>query len=167
MIRCKFLVICLSLLGVLLMKVAADAQEMMSVQVKEGHLRATTAHLGKIVATVSYGDRVTVTEERGAWKKVSLSDGKTQGWMHETALSGKRIVLSAGKGDVGTSVSRDEIALAGKGFNREVEDRYRRDNRNLDYTWINRMEEIKVSAPQMDDFIVSGLLPRSGEGGKP
>jgi len=167
MFRYKFIMICISLLSILLLNATADAQKVMSVQVKEGLLRATPSHLGKIVARVSYSDRVTVLEERGAWKKVSRSNGKSQGWIHNTALTNKRIALKAGQSNVGTSVSRDEIALAGKGFSEEVEAQYRKSNKNLDYTWINWMEAIKVSPKQMEDFIVVGHLARGAEGGKP
>ena len=167
MFRCKFIMICLVLLSILLLNATADAQKVMSVQVKESQLRATPSHLGKIVAKVSYGDRVTVSEEQGDWKRVSVSNRKSQGWIHNTALTSKQIALRAGQGNVGSSVSRDEIALAGKGFNKEVEAQYLQNNKKIDYTWINQMETIKVSPKQMEDFIVAGRLTPRAEGGKP
>lgn len=166
MFRYKFIVISFILLSILLLNATADAQKVMSIQVKESQLRATPSHLGKIVAKVSYGDRVTVSEERGDWKKVSLNK-KSQGWIHNSALTSKQIALRAGQGNVGTSVSSNEIALAGKGFSKEVEAQYRQNNKNLDYTWLNRMEAIKVSPNQMEDFIVVGRLTPGAEGGKP
>lgn len=166
MFRYISMVICLALLSVLFLNATAEAQKILSVQVREGQLRATPSHLGKIVAKTSYGDRVTVLGERGAWKKVSLSNGKYQGWMHSTALTSKKIVLKAGQANVGTSVTRDEIALAGKGFSEEVEAQYRKTNKNLDYTWINRMEAMKVSSGQIEDFITGGHLALSEQGGK-
>src|SRR5664280_1850626 len=164
MFRYISMVICLALLSVLFLNATAEAQKILSVQVREGQLRATPSHLGKIVAKTSYGDRVTVLGERGAWKKVSLSNGKYQGWMHSTALTSKKIVLKAGQANVGTSVTRDEIALAGKGFSEEVEAQYRKTNKNLDYTWINRMEAMKVSSGQIEDFITGGHLALSEQG---
>ncbi|NPU85866.1 MAG: SH3 domain-containing protein [Syntrophaceae bacterium] len=163
--RYTFLAICLFVLGVFLMNAAVAAQKAMSVQVKESQLRATPSHLGKIVAKVSYGDRVTVIEEQGDWKKVSLNR-KAQGWIHNSALSTKQIALRAGSSG-GSSVSGGEIALAGKGFNKEVEAQYRQNNKNLDYAWINRMETYSVSPRQMDDFIKVGRLTPDAEGGKP
>lgn len=160
------IIICLLLLSVLLMNATAAGQKVMSVQVKEGQLRATPSHLGKIVAKVSYGDRVTVTEEQGDWKKVSVNR-KAQGWIHNSALTGKQIALRAGQANVGSSVSQNEIALAGKGFSKEVEAQYRQSNKSLDYAWINRMEAIKVSPRQMEDFVAAGLLTPGAEGGKP
>ncbi|MEI7636718.1 MAG: SH3 domain-containing protein [Syntrophus sp. (in: bacteria)] len=167
MFRYKFIMICLSLLSILLLNATADAQKVMSVQVKESYLRATPSHLGKIVAKASYGDRVTVFAEQGDWKKVSLTKGKNQGWMHNSSLTSKQIVLKAGQSNVATSVSRDEIALAGKGFSDEVEAQYRKNNKTLDYAWINRMEAFTVSPKQMGDFVSSGQLVQGTEGGKP
>jgi SH3-like domain-containing protein len=118
------------------------------------------------VARVSYGDRVTVSEERGDWKKVSLNR-KAQGWIHDSALTTKQIVLKAGQRDVATSVSGGEIALAGKGFNKEVESQYRQSNRNLDYTWVDRMETFRVSPSQVERFMDAGRLEPREEGGKP
>jgi uncharacterized protein YgiM (DUF1202 family) len=167
MFRYVSMVICLVLLGGLFLDATAEAQKEVSVQVRESQLRATPSHLGKIVAKVSYGDRVTVLEERGDWKKVSLAYGRTQGWIHNTALTSKKIVLKAGQGNVGTSVTHDEISLAGKGFSEEVEAQYRKTNKNLDYTWINRMEAFKVSPEQLEVFIADGRLATGTQGGTP
>jgi SH3-like domain-containing protein len=167
MFHYKFIIICLSVLSILLLNTTADAQKIMSVQVQKSQLRATPSHLGKIVAGVSYGDQVTVVEERGDWKKVSFSNGKYQGWLHNSALTTKRIALKAGQKNVGTSVSREEIALAGKGFSEEVEAQYRKSNKNLDYAWIDRMEDFKVSPEQIENFIAAGQLTLNPEGGKP
>ncbi len=167
MFRYISMMVCLMLLGSLWFGSTAVAQKTMNVQVKESQLRATPSHLGKVVARTTYGSPVTVLEERGAWKRVSLGSGKNQGWMHNTALTSKRIALKAGQSNVGTSVTRDEIALAGKGFSEEVEAQYRKSNKNLDYTWINKMEAMKVSQDQMEDFISGGRLTPGGEGGRP
>jgi SH3-like domain-containing protein len=145
----------------------AEAQKIMSVQLRASQLRATPSHLGKIVAKISYGERVTVLQEKGAWKKVSMLRSNVQGWIHETALTTKTIALKAGQGNVGTSVTGKEIALAGKGFNEEVEAQYKKGNKNLDYTWINQMETMKVSPEQMEDFIAGGNLMFGAEGGNP
>ncbi|MEN6509258.1 MAG: SH3 domain-containing protein [Smithella sp.] len=167
MFRHRSLIICLALIGVLFLNTAAEAQKSMTVQVREGQLRSTPSHFGKITAKTYYGDRVTVLEEKGDWKRVSVEDGKVQGWMHDSALIGKRTVLKAGRSRAGTSVSQDEIALAGKGFSEEVEKEYRKNNATLDYAWINRMETIVISPRQMENFIEDGRLVLRSEGGRP
>jgi hypothetical protein len=167
MFRHRFLIICLALRGVLLLNTAAEAQKIMTVQIREGQLRATPSHFGKITAKTYYGDQVTILEEKGNWKRVSVAEGKGQGWMHDSALTGKRTVLKAGRSRAGTSVSQDEIALAGKGFSEEVEKEYRKNNANLDYAWINRMETIRVSPRQMENFVEDGMLVPGNKGGRP
>lgn len=167
MFHSRYIIICLALVGILFLNTTAQAQKVMSVQLKESQLRTTPSFLGKVMAKLSYGERVTVLQEKGAWKKVSMFSRNVQGWIHETALTSKSIALKAGQGNVGTSVTGREIALAGKGFNEEVEAQYRKSNKNLDYTWINQMETMKVSPEQMEDFIAGGNLIFGAEGGNP
>ena len=136
-------------------------QKTMSVQVKEGQLRSTPSFLGKIIANPSYGDRVEIIQDQGTWKKVAV--GGVQGWMHATALTTKTIVLRAGAQNVRTSATGGELALAGKGFSEEVEKQYKTLNRNLDYTWVDRMEKFRVSPEQMQAFLKQGnVVPAEG-----
>lgn len=167
MFRTVSIIICLGLVFLFSFSQTAQAQKTMSVQVKEAQLRAAPSHLGKIVAKTTYGAKVTVLETRGDWKKVSLPGKTAQGWLHGTALTGKTIVLKAGQNTVDSSVSRGEIALAGKGFSEEIESQYRRNNSNLDYAWIDQMEAMKVSPEQMQAFMTGGRLTPGGEGGRP
>ncbi len=137
------------------------AEKMMSVSVKETPLRSTPTFLGKIVTVLQYTDRVEVLEERSGWARVSLSG--TQGWVHMSALSKKKIVLQAGDSDVQQSASSSEVALAGKGFNEQVEAEYKQQN-NLDYTMVDRMEQFTVSTEEILLFVEQGAL-NLAEGG--
>ena len=134
---------------------------MMSVQIRDGQVRATPSFLGKIVGTVSYGDRVAIREEKGAWAKVKLPERALEGWMHTSALSEKKIVLKAGASDVEQTASTEEIALAGKGFNEEVEAKYKKD-KNLDYTWIDRMETFVFPPTELAAFMDEAGLSLGG-----
>lgn len=165
--RMRFVVAGFALLAVLVQSLPADAQKTLSVQVREGQIRATPSFLGKMVAKVAYGDRVDLVEDRDAWKMVSIPGGKLQGWMHTSALTTKRVVLQAGQAGVQTGATRDELALAGKGFNEQVETAFRKENKNIDYTWVNRMEAFLVSQDQMRSFLARGNLVPPAEGGKP
>lgn len=139
----------------------AQPQKAMTVQVKEGQLRSTPSFLGKIIANPSYGDRVEIIQDQGNWKKVAA--GGLQGWMHATALTTKTIVLKAGAQNVRTSATGGEIALAGKGFSEEVEKQYKNLNRQLNYTWVDRMEKFQVSPDQMQAFLKQGnVVPAEG-----
>ena len=141
----------------------AAAGKMMSVQVKAGQLRAAPSFLGKIVATVSYGDQVEVREEKGAWSRVGLPAGGSEGWIHTSALTQKKIVLKAGASDVSQTASSEEIALAGKGFNEQVEGEFKTKNPNLDFTWVDRMETFVVTQEQMQRVLKNGeVSPKGG-----
>jgi hypothetical protein len=153
------------LLNVFCAPMLANAEETMSVQVKESVLRATPSFLGKIVANVAYGDRVIVIEKSGAWKKVSLKGGSPQGWISSSALTTKKIVLKAGQASAQTGASQNELALAGKGFNEQVEASFKNQNKKLDYAWINRMETFKVMPELMNTFLAQGEVFPSPEGG--
>ena len=151
----------LTLAILLLLGVYAVAETMMSVQVKETKVRATPTFLGKILATLVYGDRVKMLEEQRGWSKVETPSAN--GWVSSSALSKKRIVLQAGAKDVDSGASSSEVALAGKGFNEQVEDQYRKD-KNLDYTWVDRMESFVFLPDELISFLQDGGLNPS-EGG--
>jgi SH3-like domain-containing protein len=133
----------------------------MSVIVKETQIRATPSYMAKILAVVKYGDRLEVLSEQGGWAQVTLPSGKGQGWVHLSALSAKQVVLKAGESGAAGGASSGEVALAGKGFNKEVEAEYR-DEKQLDYTWIDTMEGYRVSPEQILAFLQAGGLPLAG-----
>ena len=154
----------LALAGIAAGAFAAGAATM-SVQVKNGQIRATPSFLGKVVAPLSYGDRVQVLETQNQWMKVSGPGGQS-GWVHNSALTKKTIVMNAGSQDVQTGASGDELALASKGFNSDVEADFKSKNKNIDFTWVNRMEKYKVSPEEMQAFLKEGQVKPS-EGGAP
>lgn len=161
----KFILYSLIVLGVLCVPLQAIAEETLNVQVKESEVRATPSFLGKIIDKVVYGERVEVVENSGSWKKVSYRDNIAQGWIHESALTTKRIVLQAGQTDARTGTTQDELALAGKGFNKQVEEEFMEKNKDLDYTWINRMETFEVTPEMMETFLAKGEVNVPSEGG--
>lgn len=143
--------------------VFAIEQKMMSIQVKKGALRSRPSFLGKIVAQLKYGDRVAVQDIKGSWYLIDNPRGKADGWMHSSALSMKKIVLKPGASDVAQAASSDEITLAGKGFNQQIENDFRSKNPQLDFSWINKMEKMTVSQSQIQAFVKKGQLAPKGE----
>lgn len=139
-----------------------SAEILMSVQVESSQVRASPSFLGAIFAQIKYGDRVAVVDEQNGWMKVSLPDGR-QGWVHGSALTRKKIVLSAGRTDSTTGASADELALAGKGFNSDVEAEFRAHNKDLDFTWVDRMEKIVIDLKTIQRFLEEGSVsPQKG-----
>ena len=132
----------------------------MRVQVQSGQIRNTPSFLGGVVASVAYGQQVDVVRTQGAWHQVQTPDGKS-GWMHDSALTAKRVGMQSG-GSVTSGASGDEMALAGKGFNKDVEAQFKAAHANADFTWVDRMATMKASAGEIERFIQAGLLAQPG-----
>jgi uncharacterized protein YgiM (DUF1202 family) len=155
-------------LGLIVMAAAAFAaagSATMSVQVKNGQIRGAPSFLGQVVAPLNYGDRVQVLETKNEWMKVTGPAGQS-GWVHSSALTKKKIVMASGSQDVQTGASGDELALASKGFNSDVEADFKSKNKNVDFTWVDKMEKFKVQPREMQSFLKEGGVKPS-EGGAP
>ena len=155
--------IILAAVGLLAAVAQAELPARMQVQVKEGQLRKSPSFLGQIVARLPFGTAVGVVKEQGPW--VEVSAGPDQGWLHTSALNSGRGGLSAG-GSVGSSATSDEVALAGKGFDRTVEDAFRQQNPSLDFAVIDRMESFLVTPEEMQAFVAQGELAVATGGGE-
>ena len=151
----KWILICCAAL----VATGAWAAKEMSVQVRDGQLRNRASFLGTVTGAVAYGDRVTVNQTQAGWCEVATAAGKS-GWIHESALTPKRVVLSSGANDARTGASGQEVALAGKGFSKEVEASYKSQNRDIDYTWVDWMGQQKVSNDQLVQFLKQGDLAK-------
>ncbi len=80
------------------------------------------------------------------------------GWIHESALTPKRVVMSSGTDDARIGASGEEVALAGKGFSSEVEAEYKKQNKDIDYTWVDWMGRQTVPDAQLVQFLKQGDL---------
>jgi hypothetical protein len=60
-------------------------------------------------------------------------------------------------GTTGTASSR-EVAMAGKGFNQEVEDSFKNQNRNLNYADVDEVEAITIQESILRRFLEEGRL---------
>lgn len=144
--------------------VAATTATLMSVQVKKADLRGTPSFLGSITSSLQYGDKVTVEQQNGAWYKVSKTDTGASGWLHTSALTKKTIVMKAGDtAQTQTGASSGEMALAGKGFNADVEQQFKAGHQNIDFSPVDRMVTYKASSGEIQSFIRDGgLKPQGG-----
>jgi hypothetical protein len=123
------------------------------VAVKSVPLKTSTWFFAGTRGTLNYGDRVTVLQVSGKWVEVrSATNSSLSGWTQSANLSAKQIV----SGNTSTA-SAKEIALAGKGFNQEVEDAYKTKG-NLNYADVDNTEKITVSEAALLRFIEEGHL---------
>jgi hypothetical protein len=121
-------------------------------------LKSGTGFFASNRGRLQYGDRVTVIRVDGRFAEVrSAANSSLTGWAPTASLSARQVVA----GTTGTATAR-EVALAGKGFNQEVEQSYRNQNRNLNYADVDRVEAITINMDQLRRFLEEGRL-RAGE----
>jgi hypothetical protein len=97
-----------------------------------------------------------VVETQSGWVKINLPNGQGTGWLHSSVLTEQKLAVRAGD-NVKQTASGSEVALAGKGFNKQVEDQYKSE-KNLDYTWVDKMEKISYTPQQLAKFLQEGDL---------
>lgn len=134
----------------------------LAVQVREVPMRASPTFTGRPVATLSYGQTVSVMEEKGDWVRAS-SAGST-GWLHVSALTERQLSLSSGGQDMTAKAGEREVAAAGKGFNAKTERAYRQGHPD-GYAQVEAMLRIQYSPKELYAFLAAGALsPGKGTG---
>jgi hypothetical protein len=123
------------------------------VSVKTVTLKSSTWFFASGRGNLGYGNEVSVLQVKGNWAEVrAAGNSSVSGWVPVSNLSAKRIVASGSSG-----VTASEVALAGKGFNQEVENAYRAQG-SLNYADIDRTEAIAVSQSDLLRFMRDGRL---------
>jgi hypothetical protein len=158
MARTKIAVITFLLMGFTALAAYGVAQKVMSVQVRKGQIRTSPSFIGKIVTKLPYGEQVDVLEEKEGWHRVEKPGTQIKGWMHASALTEKKIVVKPGAKDVKQAASSDELTLAGKGFNEQVEKSFKSKNPKVDFSGVDRMESVTISQKEILKFVKQGQL---------
>jgi hypothetical protein len=129
------------------------------VQVREADLRSTPGFLGAVVRVVQYETAATVVEVRGDWVLLQLGESDQTGWMHSSALLAPqtRGGLLAGNRSGQRGASSSEIALAGRGFNAEVEAEYQSET-GLDFSTVDEMETYTLPIDLLGEFFATAGL---------
>jgi hypothetical protein len=145
------------LLAVALLVLAVAAANVLVVKIQTTGLRKNPRFFDPIVLALKAGDQLEKIGEAGGWMQVRTASG-VAGWVHGSAVETPKVQLTAQPGAMKTQASANEIALAGKGFNKQVEDSYRARHGDLNFAWVDRMLEIRVGLPQVEDFLKMGRL---------
>ena len=149
-----FSILILAITGLALAQVARGQNAWVSARTVT--LKSSTGFFASNRGTVSYGDQVSVLQVSGKWAEVRTARTPAiTGWMPAANLSSRRIIASGTAG----GASASELALAGKGFDRDVENAYRTGG-NLNYADVDRTEAITVTPDQLLRFITEGRLAR-------
>ena len=134
----------------------------LTVLVDQTQVRKRPQFYAPAVATVHLGDRLEAEAAEGGWYPVAVSDKK--GFIHGSAVTAKALKLSSDK-SIGTSgTTAEEITLAGKGFNDEVEQTYKTQHPEANFAAVDAMEKRVVADEELVSFLKDGgLLPASAE----
>ena len=145
-----FLVFFLLASGVLFAQISKG--ETAWVSAKTAALKSSTWFFAGTKGTLQMGAQVSVLQTSGNWAEVrSSANSSLSGWTQVSNLSARQVVAS------GASASADEIALAGKGFSKEVEDSYKQKG-GVNYADVDKVEANTVSQDDLYKFVVDGKL---------
>jgi len=124
------------------------------VAIRTVDLKSGTGWFASNRGSLNMGDQVTVIRVDGRFVEVrSVRNQSLTGWTASANLSARQVVA----GTSSTATAR-EVALAGKGFNQEVEQSYRDQQRNLNYADVDRVEAIRVNEADLRRFLEEGRL---------
>jgi len=123
------------------------------VSVKTIELKSSTKMLAGTVTTLNYGDEVTVQQVDGKFFEVkSAANSSLIGWAASSNFTTKKVIA----GSASTTTAK-EFALAGKGFNQDVENSYNTQG-NLNYNDVDKIEAITADEDGLMLFIEEGHL---------
>jgi hypothetical protein len=113
-----------------------------------------------VIARVAYGEEIQELERKGDWLRVSYR-GK-EGWIHISAVQEQKFELSSLSTGRAQETSREEVALAGKGFTPEVEKAFREKNPKMRFDLVDHVQGYKVAESRLQAFIRAGNLKEPG-----
>jgi hypothetical protein len=120
------------------------------VAVRSVAVKSSTGFFAGTRGTLTMGASATALQENGKW--VEIRSGNITGWVAASSVTTKRVTAS-----VGSTASQREVAMAGKGFNQEVENAYKQ-NGDLDYAAIDAIEAQTIPAEELKRFLEEGRL---------
>ncbi len=129
----------------------------LTVTKKVTKLREQKRMLSTAVAELKEGDRLVQNEKSGAW--IRATRDRVTGWIHQSDVTERQDVRMSGEG-VRENYSASDTAAARKGFNPEVEKRYRETSPGLAaaFAIVDRIQGRKPSEASVATFVRDGKL---------
>lgn len=127
---------------------------------QEAVLRKDNRFFAAAVGRVPYGETIEERERRGDWLRVVYRG--VEGWLHLSAVQEQKFRLSSLSGESAQESTKEEVALAGKGFTPEVEKSFREKNPQMRYDLVNQVQGYRVTESQLLEFIRAGNLREPG-----
>jgi hypothetical protein len=131
--------------------------ETLMVKVQTTHLRKEPKFYASTIAVLNAGEVVEKISAASGWYQVRTTKGIV-GWLHSSAVQTGKFDLAAMDKSLTTKATADEIALAGKGFNKKVEANYKAKHSEANFAGVDRMLKVKVSQSQLLKFLKEGKL---------
>lgn len=160
--RAKFLA--LLVLSISLIAVAAWAAEVFKVVQREAAIRGRKSNISSRLAVIRETDEVTVLAKEPPWYRVK---GKgVEGWIHESVVTDDPKVVFSSEA-VASGVKPTEQSAGGRGFDREVEEKYRQEHPNLAeaYRLLDLIEKSSTTEEELQAFVGEGQLSAADAGG--
>jgi hypothetical protein len=136
------------------------AGSVITVRVMSAKVMSGPKFIGATAGAVSRGDQLTVSEVKGDWYKVS---GAASGWIHKTNVVEGKVELSSQPGGGDGGATKDEVAMAGRGFTPQIEGAYRAENPNLDFSHVDAIEQVVFDPGELAAFVEQGGLGGGGQ----
>jgi hypothetical protein len=149
------------LAGLAFVCVAMLLAETLFVKVQTTYVRKEPKFYSPAVATLQAGESVTQIASEAGWFKVRTANG-VEGWIHSSAVQTGKFAVAAIDQSLKTRATTEEVALAGKGFNKQVEEEYKNRNRGLSFVEVDNMLKIKLSPDELRRFLMEGKLAEFG-----
>lgn len=141
--------------------IAIDAGDPLFITVRETELRSAPGFLSKIVSRLSYGDELSYTSSRSGWHEITVVETEETGWIHEGSVRENATSQLAGAEGATRTVSSREIALAGRGFSKELEDGYSSE-KGLSFKPVDDLEAFRIDPEVLSEFLAEADLALYG-----
>jgi hypothetical protein len=142
----------------LISSVAAAAT--VKVITQEAMIRTDKRFFSPALVRAPFGAALQELGREGDWFRVNYQ-GK-EGWIHKSAVQEQKFQLSSLAGGQAEEASRDEVALAGKGFNPDVEKAFRDKNPKMRYDLVTQVQAYRLEEQKLQSFIRAGHLREPG-----
>ena len=129
---------------------------------QEGVIRKNRGFFSPPVIRAPYGSVLEEKGRQGEWLLVNYR--RKEGWIHKSAVQGQKFEIASLASGRAQESSKDEIALAGKGFTPEVEKAFREKNPGMRYDQVNKVQNFNLDEQRIQSFIRAGGLKEPGGG---
>ena len=134
----------------------------LTVMVQQTALRKRPQFYAPAAGTVHLGDKLDSDDQQGAWYHVTKGDA--EGWIHQSAVTTKKVKLGAQASVGGEGPTAEEVTLAGKGFNDQVEQSYKQKHADLNFAAVDALVKRWVAERDLIAWMKAGTLIPPGGG---